>query len=100
MYDYVFKTLRYDKSGTGWGNGDAIFRRLMTAIDRPDLGHDPQLAHNDGRVPRAGEIASRYRVALYDCLYIALAERESCEVITADRDFARFTDVRSRPALN
>ena len=36
-------------------------------------------------MPRAGEIASRYRVALYDCLYIALAERESCEVITADR---------------
>ncbi|HBI42713.1 MAG TPA: hypothetical protein DDY78_07635 [Planctomycetales bacterium] len=34
---------------------------------------------------RAGEIASRHRVALYDCLYIALAERESCEVITADR---------------
>jgi transglutaminase-like putative cysteine protease len=25
MYDYVFKTLRYDKSGTGWGNGDAIW---------------------------------------------------------------------------
>jgi predicted nucleic acid-binding protein len=36
-------------------------------------------------MPRAGEIASRFRVALYDCLYIALAERESCEVITADR---------------
>ena len=36
-------------------------------------------------MPRAGEIASRHRVALYDCLYIALAERESCEVITADR---------------
>src|SRR5438128_7898037 len=36
-------------------------------------------------MPRAGEIASRYRIALYDCLYIALAERESCEVITADR---------------
>jgi len=36
-------------------------------------------------MPRAGEIASSYRVALYDCLYIALAERESCEVITADR---------------
>src|SRR5207248_6856720 len=29
-------------------------------------------------MPRAGEIASRYRVALYDCLYIALAERQSC----------------------
>jgi predicted nucleic acid-binding protein len=36
-------------------------------------------------MPRAGEIATRFRVALYDCLYIALAERESCEVITADR---------------
>ena len=36
-------------------------------------------------MPRAGEIASRHRVALYDCLYIALAERESCEVVTADR---------------
>jgi predicted nucleic acid-binding protein len=36
-------------------------------------------------MPRAGEIASRHRIALYDCLYIALAERESCEVITADR---------------
>jgi predicted nucleic acid-binding protein len=34
---------------------------------------------------RAGEIASRHRVALYDCLYIALAERESCEVVAADR---------------
>jgi predicted nucleic acid-binding protein len=36
-------------------------------------------------MPRAGEIASRHRIALYDCLYIALAERESSEVITADR---------------
>ena len=38
------------------GNGDAIFKRLMAAVGRPDLGDDPQLAHNDGRVPRAGEI--------------------------------------------
>jgi predicted nucleic acid-binding protein len=36
-------------------------------------------------MPRAGEIASRHRVALYDCLYIALAEREACEIVTADR---------------
>ena len=38
------------------GNGDAIFKRLMTAIDRNDLAHDPQLARNDGRVPRTEEI--------------------------------------------
>lgn len=25
IYDYVVATLRYDKSGTGWGNGDAIW---------------------------------------------------------------------------
>ncbi|HWW17181.1 MAG TPA: transglutaminase domain-containing protein [Candidatus Saccharimonadales bacterium] len=25
IYDYVLATMRYDKSGTGWGNGDAIW---------------------------------------------------------------------------
>ncbi|MCA3217542.1 MAG: CoA transferase [Burkholderiales bacterium] len=38
------------------GNGDAIFKRLMTAIGRDDLASDPQLARNDGRVPRTQEI--------------------------------------------
>ena len=32
------------------GNGDGIFRRLMTAMGRSDLATDPRLAHNDGRV--------------------------------------------------
>ena len=44
----------------GWvlvaGNGDSIFRRLMDAIGRKDLGDDPDLAHNDGRSRRAAEI--------------------------------------------
>ncbi len=38
------------------GNGDAIFKRLMLAMGRIDLAGDPQLARNDGRVPRAAEI--------------------------------------------
>ena len=38
------------------GNGDALFRRLMTAIGRDDLAHDPSLAQNDGRVARNDEI--------------------------------------------
>lgn len=38
------------------GNGDAIFRRLMTAIGRDDMANDPQLANNAGRVPRTQEI--------------------------------------------
>lgn len=38
------------------GNGDGIFRRLMSAIGRPDLAEDPELAHNDGRVRRNAEL--------------------------------------------
>lgn len=38
------------------GNGDAIFKRLMAAIGRDDMASDPQLARNDGRVPRTAEI--------------------------------------------
>ncbi len=38
------------------GNADSIFRRLMRAIDRPDLADDPRLATNDGRVPHAALI--------------------------------------------
>jgi crotonobetainyl-CoA:carnitine CoA-transferase CaiB-like acyl-CoA transferase len=38
------------------GNGDSIFKRLMNAIGRSDLGEDPELAHNPGRVKREGEI--------------------------------------------
>ncbi len=44
----------------GWvlvaGNGDSIFKRLMAAIGRPDLGEDAQLADNTGRVARVVEI--------------------------------------------
>ena len=38
------------------GNGDSIFKRLMTAIGRDDLGRDPALADNSGRVARVAEI--------------------------------------------
>ena len=31
-------------------NGDALFKRLMTAIQRRDLADNPAFAHNDGRV--------------------------------------------------
>jgi formyl-CoA transferase len=38
------------------GNGDGIFKRLMHAIDRDDLGTAPDLASNAGRVARVDEI--------------------------------------------
>ncbi|WP_395504999.1 CaiB/BaiF CoA transferase family protein [Ectopseudomonas hydrolytica] len=37
-------------------NGDAIFRRFMLAIGREDLANDPDLASNDGRDARRGEL--------------------------------------------
>ncbi len=44
----------------GWvlvaGNGDSIFKRLMHAINRDDLGADAALAGNAGRVARVAEI--------------------------------------------
>ena len=38
------------------GNGDSIFRRLMACIGREDLGQDPALADNAGRVARVQEL--------------------------------------------
>jgi formyl-CoA transferase len=40
------------------GNGDSIYRRLMELIGRPDLGNDPALAQNDGRVKQVEKIDS------------------------------------------
>lgn len=38
------------------GNGDSIFKRLMTLIGRTDLANDPMLDDNAGRVARVEEI--------------------------------------------
>ena len=50
----------YRSKGGEWvqisGNGDAIFRRLMLAIGRPDMADDPELARNPGRMVRADAI--------------------------------------------
>ncbi len=40
------------------GNGDSIFKRLMTIIGRDDLRDDPTLADNAGRVQRVSELDS------------------------------------------
>lgn len=50
----------YRSKGGEWvqisGNGDAIFKRLMLAIGRPDMAGDAGLARNPGRMARADEI--------------------------------------------
>lgn len=35
-------------------------------------------------LPRAAVIASQARIGIYDCLYVALAEKEACKLVTAD----------------
>lgn len=52
------------------GNGDSIFKRLMTLIGRDDIGNDPEFAHNDGRSRQAEYI---------DCVIGQWAARHSLE---------------------
>jgi predicted nucleic acid-binding protein len=35
-------------------------------------------------LPRAYQISSQRNVGVYDCLYVALAEREGCDLVTSD----------------
>lgn len=36
-------------------------------------------------LPRAAELSLQARIGVYDCLYIALVEREQCKLVTADQ---------------
>jgi len=50
---YMCRDGRYVVIGA---NGDSLFQRLMTALQRPDLARDPRLANNAGRVEHEAEI--------------------------------------------
>lgn len=51
-----------------------------------DLLKTAPVLHSSLRLlPRAVELSSLIRVGVYDCLYVALAEREACDLVTADR---------------
>jgi predicted nucleic acid-binding protein len=57
-------------------NGYALWIGLMADC--------PQLSSSIRLMRRAYELSSRMRVGIYDCLYVALAEQEQCELVTAD----------------
>jgi predicted nucleic acid-binding protein len=64
------------------GQGTLFLADLLTTLPRlhasiPDL------------VPRAYAIAELMYATVYDCLYVALAEREGCQLITADDKLVR-----------
>ncbi|MDB5344229.1 MAG: PilT protein N-terminal [Schlesneria sp.] len=57
---------------------DAEAKFTLLSNTAPDLfPHIPLLA-------RAFEISLQARIGVYDCIYAALAEREGCELVTAD----------------
>jgi predicted nucleic acid-binding protein len=66
-----------ERSGkTKSGEADLFFRQFLSEL--------PPLFAAVPLLPRALEIAKQFRQTVYDCLYVALAEREGCELVTAD----------------
>lgn len=59
--------------------GDA--RPLLSRVMRTP----PVLHPYEPLLDRAVDISSQTRSGLYDCLYVALAEREGCELVTDDQ---------------
>ena len=58
------------------GDSDLFFRQLLSEL--------PPLFAAVPLLPRALEIAKKFQQTVYNCLYVALAEREGCELVTAD----------------
>jgi predicted nucleic acid-binding protein len=59
--------------------GDA--RPLLVRVMRTP----PDMHPYEPLLDRAVDISSHTRSGLYDCLYVALAEREGCELVTDDQ---------------
>jgi predicted nucleic acid-binding protein len=49
----------------------------------------PPLFPSGPLISRAIAVSSVERIGVYDCLYVALAEREGCELVTADDRLVR-----------
>jgi predicted nucleic acid-binding protein len=49
----------------------------------------PQIHRYLPLLPHAMELSSQFRIGVYDCLYVALAEREGCQLVTADDKLAK-----------
>lgn len=45
----------------------------------------PMLFASIPLMPRAIALSSQARIGVYDCLYLALAEQDQCEVVSADQ---------------
>lgn len=86
------------------GNGDSIFKRLMTAIGRDDLANAPDLASNPGRVARVDELDAAIgawcalrRVA--EVLDVLAAARVPAGKVYTAKDIAEDPHYRARGML-
>ena len=48
------------------------------------IRHQPIICPSTSLFPRAFQIASQFRVSIYDATYLALSEEEGCPLLTAD----------------
>ena len=86
-YELAHGLTRAERQGRiAVGNAFALWTNVMTS--------PPILIHAQHLISRAIEIASSARIGVYDCVYVALAEQESCELVTADTKLVR--NLRSR----
>lgn len=58
------------------GSASALWEQIMADC--------PALIDAIPLMPRALALSSQARIGVYDCLYVALAELEQCEVVSAD----------------
>jgi predicted nucleic acid-binding protein len=64
------------------------------------LAASPMLRPSMPLLARAVRLSSQYRIGVYDGLYIALAEEEDCELVTADERLVRtMQGVPRHPAI-
>lgn len=57
--------------------GEHSMKNMLTIL--------PSLESSLLLLPRAYELSSKFRIGVYDCLYVALAEQEGCQLVTADQ---------------
>ena len=65
------------QKGIAVGQAAPLYAKVMNS--------PPVLIAHAPLIARAIDISSRTRSGYYDCLYVALAEREGCQLITADQ---------------
>jgi predicted nucleic acid-binding protein len=79
------------------GTSDSLLGDVLTTV--------PHIYPTAPLLIRAVQISSAMKVGVYDCIYIALAEGEKCELITADdklvknlqKTFPFIVDLKSLP---